>query len=109
MPAVVLLPGSTADIATTIRWAAKRGCTFAPQGQRHSVWGRSSAPGGIVADMTARHSVGQVRDDRIVVGAGTTWSEVLAATLPQGGRSPVRRSATRTCSTRCARASARWP
>ncbi|WP_241032566.1 FAD-binding protein [Rhodococcus pseudokoreensis] len=88
-PEVVLLPGSTDDVAATIRWAAKRGRTFAPQGQRHSVWGRSSAPDGIVADMTARHSVGDVRGDRIVVGAGATWSEVLAATLPQGKTPPV--------------------
>ncbi|KAF0966488.1 FAD-binding protein [Rhodococcus sp. T7] len=83
-PDVVLLPGSTADVAATICWAAKRGRTFAAQGQRHSVWGRSSAPNGVVADMSTQRFVGRARGDRIVVGAGATWSEVLAATLPQG-------------------------
>ncbi|RZK74854.1 MAG: FAD-binding protein [Rhodococcus sp. (in: high G+C Gram-positive bacteria)] len=88
-PEAVLLPGSTDDVAETIRWAAKRGRTFAAQGQRHSVWGRSGARNGIVADMSTLHSVGRVQGDRIVVGAGVTWREVLAATLPRGKTPPV--------------------
>ena len=88
-PEAVLLPGSTDDVAETIRWAAKRGRTFAAQGQRHSVWGRSGARNGIVADMSTLHSVGRVQGDRIVVGAGVTWREVLAATLPRGKAPPV--------------------
>jgi len=88
-PEAVLLPGSTDDVAATIRWAAKRGRTFAAQGQRHSVWGRSGARNGIVAAMSTRHSVGRAVSDRIVVGAGTTWREVLAATLPRGQTPPV--------------------
>ena len=88
-PEAVLLPGSTDDVAATIRWAAKRGRTFAAQGQRHSVWGRSGARNGIVAAMSTRHSVGRAASDRIVVGAGATWREVLAATLPRGQTPPV--------------------
>lgn len=88
-PEAVLLPGSTDDVAETIRWAAKRSRTFAAQGQRHSVWGRSGARNGIVADMSTLHSVGRVQGDRIVVGAGVTWREVLAATLPRGKTPPV--------------------
>ena len=88
-PEAVLLPGSTDDVAETIRWAAKRSRTFAAQGQRHSVWGRSGARNGIVADMSTLHSVGRVQGDRIVVGAGVTWREVLAATLPRGKAPPV--------------------
>ena len=88
-PESVLLPGSTDDVAETIRWAAKRSRTFAAQGQRHSVWGRSGARNGIVADMSTLHSVGRVQGDRIVVGAGVTWREVLAATLPRGKTPPV--------------------
>ena len=88
-PEAVLLPGSTDDVAETIRWAAKRSRTFAAQGQRHSVGGRSGARNGIVADMSTLHSVGRVQGDRIVVGAGVTWREVLAATLPRGKAPPV--------------------
>lgn len=88
-PEAVLLPGSANDVAKTIQWAALRGRKFAPQGQRHSVWGRSQAQNGIVADMSTLHSVGSVEGNRIVVDAGATWSEVLAATLPQGKTPPV--------------------
>ena len=82
-------PASDEDVATTIRWAAERGRTIAPQGQSHSVFGRSQARGGIVIDMTRLQTVRSVERDRVVVDAGATWSQVLAATLPQGLTPPV--------------------
>jgi FAD/FMN-containing dehydrogenase len=88
-PAAVLLPGSDRDVATTIRWAAKRGFPIAPQGQSHSVFGRSQAQGGIVIDMSRLQTVHRVAGDHVVVDAGATWSQVLAATLPQGLAPPV--------------------
>jgi cytokinin dehydrogenase len=88
-PAAVLLPASDQDVATTIRWAARRGRTVTPQGQSHSVYGRSQARGGIVIDMTRLQTVRRVERDRVVVDAGATWSQVLAATLPQGLTPPV--------------------
>jgi cytokinin dehydrogenase len=89
MPQGVLLPGSADDVAKTILWTAARGGRFAPQGQRHSTFGRSQVPGGIVADMSALRSIGPVEDDRVVVEAGATWSDVLRATLAQGKTPPV--------------------
>lgn len=73
-PEVVLLPGSTADVAATIRWAAERGRTFAPQGQRHSVWGRSSAPQGKTPPVLADY-LGLSVNGTLAVGGvgGTTW------------------------------------
>ncbi|HEV7650904.1 MAG TPA: FAD-binding protein [Actinophytocola sp.] len=88
-PEAVLTPGSADDIAATISWAAQCGRTFAPQGQGHSNFGRAEAENGVVADMTALGSIGEVRDDTVVVGAGAKWSEVLAKTLPQGKTPPV--------------------
>ena len=89
VPAAVLVPGSDDDLAAMIRWAARLGLGFAPQGQRHSVFGRSQVADGIVADMSARNSVGSIRDDRVEVDAGVKWSEVLAATLPERRTPPV--------------------
>ncbi|MGH3877530.1 MAG: FAD-binding protein [Actinophytocola sp.] len=89
VPEAVLLPGSDDDVAATIRWAAQRGRGFAPQGQRHAVFGRSQVQDGIVADMSARNSIGSIRDDRVEVDAGVKWSEVLAATLPERRTPPV--------------------
>jgi FAD/FMN-containing dehydrogenase len=84
-PHAVLLPSSAEDVATTVRWAARSGLRFAPQGRRHSVFGRSQVADGVVADMTALRTVHAVEADRVTVDAGATWREVLAATLP-GGR-----------------------
>jgi cytokinin dehydrogenase len=83
MPYAVLRPASAQDVATAVRWAARDGHRFAPQGRRHSVFGRSQVDGGVVADMTALRTVQAVEDDRVVVDAGATWRDVLAATLPR--------------------------
>jgi FAD/FMN-containing dehydrogenase len=53
------------------------------------VFGRGQTHGGVVADMTGMHAVHDVRDDRVTVGAGATWREVLAATLPSGRFPPA--------------------
>jgi FAD/FMN-containing dehydrogenase len=89
VPEAVLLPGSAGDVAATVTWAARRRRKVAPQGQRHSVWGRSQANRGIVIDMSSMRSVGEPRGDTVVVEAGATWSQVLAATLPRGKTPPV--------------------
>ncbi len=88
-PESVLLPASDQDVAATVRWAAGRGRSLAPQGRRHSVFGRGQVHGGIVIDMRRLRTVHRVQSDRVVVDAGATWSEVLAATLPHGLTPPV--------------------
>jgi FAD/FMN-containing dehydrogenase len=88
-PEGVLLPGSAQDIAATIHWAHRPDRKVAPQGQSHSVYGRAQARRGIVIDMSPLHTVHAVEDDRVVVDAGTKWSELLAATLSQGRTPPV--------------------
>ena len=88
-PEAVLLPASDRDVAATIRWATGRGRRFAPQGKRHSVFGRSLVHDGIVGDMARLRNIRGIQHDRVVVDAGATWSEVVAATLPQGLTPPV--------------------
>jgi cytokinin dehydrogenase len=88
-PEGVLLPASDEDVAATVRWAAAEGRRFAAQGNRHSVFGRAQAPDGIVADLRRLRAVHDLRDDRVLVDAGATWREVLAATLPRGLAPPV--------------------
>jgi FAD/FMN-containing dehydrogenase len=89
VPEGVLLPGSADDVAKTIQWTAQRDCKFAPQGQRHSTFGRSQVPNGIVADMSTLRSIGAVEGDRVVVEAGARWGDVLRATLAHGKTPPV--------------------
>jgi cytokinin dehydrogenase len=83
-PDGVLFPASDQDVATIIRWAGDLRRKIAPQGQRHSVYGRAQAQGGIVIDMTRLRDVHQVESGKVVVDTGATWSAVLAATLPRG-------------------------
>jgi cytokinin dehydrogenase len=88
MPEAVLLPGSADDVAKTIQWTALWGGKFAPQGQRHSTFGRSQVPSGIVADMSSLRHIGPVEGDRVVVEAGATWSDVLREAAVRPGRDP---------------------
>ncbi len=83
-PEGVLLPGSDDDVSAIVKWVGERRGRFAPQGQSHSVFGRSEVQDGIVADMSTLHTVHSVQSDRVVVDAGAKWSEVLSATLAQG-------------------------
>jgi cytokinin dehydrogenase len=82
-PHAVVRPASAEDVATAVRWAARDARRFAPQGRRHSVFGRSQVDGGVVADMTALRTVHAVEDDRVTVDAGATWRDVLTASLPR--------------------------
>ena len=88
-PRAVVRAASAADVVAAVNWAAKMGVTVAPRGQGHSVWGRSQADDGVVVDMSRLGSVERVDHDRVVVGAGATWSHVLATTLPYGRTPPV--------------------
>ena len=65
------------------------GLQVAPQGRRHSTFGRAQAGGGIVADMSTLGTIGAVEGDRVAVEAGAQWSEVLRVTLAQGKTPPV--------------------
>jgi cytokinin dehydrogenase len=88
-PNAVLLPASAHDVAAAVRRAAGQGRRFAAQGRRHSVFGRAQARDGVVADMGRLRTLHAVQRDRVVVDAGATWREVVAATLPHGRTPPV--------------------
>ncbi|HMN82872.1 MAG TPA: FAD-binding protein [Burkholderiaceae bacterium] len=83
-PRYVVRPGSEHDISRALRWAAARQYPVAPQGRRHSVFGRSLVERGMVIDLTSLRAVSAVQGDQVIVEAGATWTEVLAATLPHG-------------------------
>jgi cytokinin dehydrogenase len=88
-PAAVLLPGSTRDVSTAVKWARRGGRHVAPQGQSHSVYGRAQASDGMVIDMTPLRTVHHCDEHQVVVDAGATWRDVLGATLPLGRTPPV--------------------
>jgi len=88
-PRLVMLPRSADDVAATIREAGSLGTQVAAQGRRHSVWGRSQVQDGVVIDMSSLAGIRSVEADHVIVDAGATWRDVLAATLPAGLTPPV--------------------
>jgi len=88
-PRAVLTPASAADVAAVVRSAREQRLRVAARGQGHSTYGRCMAADGIVVDMRPLSELGELRADRITVGAGATWSSVLDATIAQGMTPPV--------------------
>ena len=95
-PQAVVRPKSSAGIAKVVQWAAARKLKVAARGHGHSVYGRALAEGGIVIDMTSIDAIGAVgsprdgfRPHHESVGAGTTWADVLDATLARDLTPPV--------------------
>jgi len=81
-PLCVVTPASAKDVAMTLAWAANLRCQVAPQGRRHSVFGRSLVEHGIALDMSSLQRLHVVEGHLMVADAGATWSDVLAASLP---------------------------
>jgi cytokinin dehydrogenase len=75
-------PEDTAEIVELARVArlTPRGCGHGTAGSPH---------GEVVVDMRGLSTVHDLRPDRVVVDAGATWRQVLAATLPHGLTPPV--------------------
>ena len=89
LPVAVLRPATTADISTAVRYARKHGLQVVPRGQGHSTGGQAQAPGGVIVDMNQLNDIHDISPDRVIVGAGARWSDVLRATLPRGLTPPV--------------------
>ncbi|PXY25968.1 dehydrogenase [Prauserella coralliicola] len=88
-PRVVVRPGSPADVAAVVGFAAERGVPVAARGAGHSPFGQGQAAGGIVLDMTSLATVHAGTGNRLVVDAGARWQQVLGASLPRGLTPPV--------------------
>ena len=69
--------------------AGRRGLKFAARGNGHSTFGRSQVELSVVADVSQLRDIGTVEGDRVVVGAGKKWSDVLSVMLAQGMTPPV--------------------
>ncbi|MGI5202556.1 FAD-binding protein [Spirillospora sp. CA-108201] len=87
-PALVVRPASAREAAAAVREAAAQGLEAVPRGLGHSTYGQSLTSG-VSLDLGGLAGVREVGPDRAVVGAGTSWRAVLAATLPLGLTPPV--------------------
>ncbi|OIK00448.1 FAD-binding protein [Streptomyces sp. MUSC 14] len=88
-PLGVLRPESVAGITELLEFTGPRGIPVSVYGGGHSMYGQGQAGGGVVLDLRPMSRIGDVADGQITVGAGVTWREVLATTLPHGLTPPV--------------------
>ncbi|MGI5321487.1 FAD-binding protein [Actinomadura nitritigenes] len=87
-PARVVRPTVADEVVEALREARARRLEAVPRGCGHSTFGQSLTSG-ICLDMRGLAGVEDVASGHAVAGAGTTWREVLAATLPHGLAPPV--------------------
>ena len=87
-PARTVRPATAREAASAVREAAAHGLEAVPRGLGHSTYGQSLTSG-VSVDLSGLAGVHEVGPDRAVVGAGTSWRAVLAATLPLGLTPPV--------------------
>ena len=88
-PSAVLQPHSAAEIVELIEFANAERLPVAARGRGHSTFGQAQVPGGVVIDLRGLSTIGPVGRDRITVGAGASWHDVLSATLRHGLTPPV--------------------
>ncbi|PKA49580.1 Cytokinin dehydrogenase 11 [Apostasia shenzhenica] len=81
VPAAVIRPSTSTDVAGAVRFARSNGLSVAARGNGHSVHGQAAVGGGLVLDMRALSSpIALVRAAGAAyadVPAGALWEEVL--------------------------------
>jgi cytokinin dehydrogenase len=82
----VVRPTSARGVADAVAFARRRGLSLVPRGGAMSQSGQSVADEGLTLDLGGLRAVETPNRERLSVrcGAGATWREVLAATLPLG-------------------------
>jgi cytokinin dehydrogenase len=88
-PIAVLEPGSAEDIVRIVSFAREQGIRVGPRGAGHTTFGQSQVEGGVVIQMRALQGRPVFGPDWVEVSGGTTWREVLTASLQHGQRPPV--------------------
>lgn len=81
-PALILRPADTADVQRAVRWAGGSGLPLATRGGGHSAAGLSTIDGGVIIDLRDLNTVSVGSDDRVRVGGGALWRQVVEALGP---------------------------
>ena len=93
-PLAVVYCESAADVQQTIAWSKRHAVRIAPRGGGHSYGGYSSAPGGIVVDVSRMKRVAVLPGKRGRVGAGAKLIDVYAGLGAHGMAIPAGSCAT---------------
>ena len=89
MPAAVLRPEHTRDVAAAVRFCMKEGISLSPRGFAHSAGGQMQVHNGLVVDMKSMQRVVAMGEDWCEVEAGAGWDVVLRAAMDRGLTPPI--------------------
>jgi FAD/FMN-containing dehydrogenase len=93
-PLAVVYCQSIADIEKTIRWSRRHGIRIAPRSGGHSYGGYSSAPGGVIVDVSRLARISSRPGREATVGAGAKLIDVYAGLWQHGVTIPAGSCAT---------------
>jgi len=88
-PIAVLFPGSVRDIQKMVRFCRRHEIKVACRGQGHTTFGQSQVAGGLVIDMGSLNQIHSITSTRADIDAGTTWKDLVLASVPMGLKPPV--------------------
>ncbi|OZM73525.1 hypothetical protein CFN78_08245 [Amycolatopsis antarctica] len=89
MPRRVARPSTVEEVAELVRGARGEGIGVAARGRGHGMNGHGLVEDGLLIDLGDLDDIGAVEPDRVRVGAGATWHQVLAATTAHGLTPPA--------------------
>ncbi len=91
LPAVVVRPAASADVAAVIRYARAHAVPIATRGEAHTQSAQALSDGGIVIDLGSLNRIISVSAHDLAADceAGVTWETLVRQTLPQSLVPPV--------------------
>lgn len=94
LPLAVVRCRTVADVQKTIAWSRRHGIRLAARSGGHSYGGYSSAPGGVIVDVSPLARVSVLADNRAVLGAGARLIDIYAGLAQHGAAIPAGSCAT---------------
>ena len=83
-PALVLRPTTPEEVAASIHHARAEGLPLAIRSGGHNALGFGNSDGGVVLDVSRLDQVELLGDDRVRIGAGSTWGAAAAELAKHG-------------------------
>jgi len=84
-PVIIAQPANAADVATAVKFAARRELTVSVKGGGHAVTGHAVADGGLMIDLALLNEIKvDPKAKTAIAGGGTKWGEFDAATQAHG-------------------------
>ena len=94
LPLAVVRCRTTSDVQKTVAWSRRHGIRIAARSGGHSYGGYSSAPGGVIVDVSPLARVSVLANHRAILGAGAKLIDIYAGLAQHGAAIPAGSCAT---------------